>query len=238
MTDLIKLLLVEDDDKHFEDAQAEIARRKDNGARIEVDTARNLAQGLELLDGMYDAIISDIFFDSGLDETRTKEILQKLEKVLRPHLDKDFHGKWWDGKAYDLMNESINKWASGKTQAPLGVYLALQKTEKTPFVFCTNTHHHNVNNEPIHRYRLSSNLDMADRCDNYISPPMDNYVGKEHWPKLWSEAYQMAAIRIAESKIGVGRGFQVKGRKQAKKYNDFMKRLGIPLSGDFVEKAK
>ena len=65
----LDILLIEDDENHLADAQAEIQRRINAGEKINVDIARDLKQYYILTkDKSYDGIVSDIFFPSDRDE--------------------------------------------------------------------------------------------------------------------------------------------------------------------------
>ena len=156
---LEKILIVEDNPEHLEDA-----RRKMQGiVSVEVDYATNLNEALQYLsDNNYDGIISDVFFPISLKDIRDEEKIEEIYSIIKEpilrikELIPDFSEEDIEEEIFnweERFHPILNSWRYGEEIPPSGVYLLKQALkEDIPLVFCTSEFHHGERLEPIHQY--------------------------------------------------------------------------------------
>ncbi len=98
----MKILIVEDDSKHLQDAKAFFASQP-----IDVDYASTLFDAENRLgSGQYEGLISDIFFPTGGNEDYREEKTAILMKRIKPRIEhsREEAKKWGSFRTNDVWN--------------------------------------------------------------------------------------------------------------------------------------
>jgi hypothetical protein len=161
----LKILIIEDNDKHLADAKAEVKRRVDAGENIKVDFVRNLSQYWDRLkSSTYDGIVSDIFFPSS--ENPHDNLANNLawdtlgRKYCEVHRE-DY--RCGDKRREEMFKLVQDGWMDGKELPPTGVVIAEETAKSgTPIVLCTDTYHHGIKTQPVFEYAGKKGLIVVD----------------------------------------------------------------------------
>ena len=191
----LNILIVEDDPKHLADAKAEMQKRIEAGIKINVDYASVLADAIKnISETKYDGIKSDVFFPTGYQSKKDKEIKQEIAHILKESLSKGYCGEKLVNKALSYISTWENGSDDNKILAPIGVNLAEQVKDTTQFIFCTSTYHHGAKTQAVFEYARQNKIAMID------ANPQD--LDGEDSSKNWCKAYQTLIQNIIKEDLG------------------------------------
>jgi CheY-like chemotaxis protein len=182
-----KILLIEDDAKHIEDAKTVLV----NNIEVTVDFASTYLEAKKLMDeNKYAGIISDIFFPYAEETSYTlkgwslvarNECEQLLEEALAIVRSSD--DRRWITAAY--------KWMEGSEMHPTGVMIVDRAVNNIiPIVLCTDTYHHGNSTEPVNIWSRKHKVEIF---DGY--PKGNAYEGKVD-TKDWAGAIKRLLAEI------------------------------------------
>lgn len=187
MTNKINLLVIEDQEKHIEDARkyfSEPARSAIVEPRF-CDTLSK-AEG-EIASGRYHGVISDMFFPIGYDNPKRKEIINELERQLTPslrHLDEKY-------------KDAFRKWVTEESLPPSGVIAVISAINaELPVIINTAAHHHASAFEPINRWR-GAFQDIFKNSVGVIESGSYDHLETESESKKWNDAYFRISLGAA-----------------------------------------
>lgn len=188
----INLLIVEDNEKHLNDAENAVNSVNNSGvlsSYVIPDFASTKDSALEKLGAQrYHGVISDIFMPSNMSGV-TNEDRELCYKALE-----QFIGNF----EYDSRG-----WISGEDLPPLGVLVAEKSLEKhIPIVFCTDAYHHAYKLEPVCNYGWKNRISVVDSVTTReMENPREWVDGRSATRKNWDYA-----LKILGDKIGVFEG--------------------------------
>ncbi len=147
MSEITRILVVEDAPKHLQDAKAFFASQP-----IDVDYASTLFDAENLIkSGQYGGLISDIFFPTGGDEHYREEKITALIKRIKPRIEKSREEakKWGSvGDEWSVKREvafrHLERWM-GDVIPPCGLHLLdACLVLDMPIVLNTDRYHHDA----------------------------------------------------------------------------------------------
>jgi hypothetical protein len=161
----LNVLLIEDNEKHLADAQAEAQKRIASGEIAGVDIARHFEQCLDMASAKrYDGIISDIFFPSS--ERTMNGIASNIfwtvwgQEYCNNHRADYRCGDERREKMFKLVQDGF---MDGKELPPAGISVADYAMYKgVPIVLCTDTYHHGIKTQPVHEYAGRTGVTIID----------------------------------------------------------------------------
>ena len=155
------ILVIENNEKHLNDAKAEARVRKD---MVIVDFATTYEEVEKLVKSKsYDRIISDIFFP--FNNKKHKESLDGWNYLAKNKcflLLKEFgiiHGA-------ENVIEAASLWIDGFEMHPTGVMVVEMALElKIPIVLCMDIHRRILSAEPVKKFAEHKGVKVTDSCE-------------------------------------------------------------------------
>ncbi|MBS3146629.1 hypothetical protein J4471_02940 [Candidatus Woesearchaeota archaeon] len=196
----LEILIVDDDEKHLADAQAEINKRIISGAAINVTYAKNYSESsTQMSERRFDGIISDIFFPSGVEDDEF--LREQLYILLQEHIESqaEFHGYFacfadTEEKREEQvvllrkLRDSTIEWVCGRSLAPYGLLVAqIAHETKIPVVLCTSGHHHGSKIAPVAEAVKKYRVYVIDRI---INDEKDYLNFEKESEKNWTKAIE------------------------------------------------
>lgn len=203
----LEILVVEDDEKHLSDAQAEINKRIASGVAINATYVTNYQEAKkQMSERKFDGIISDIFFPSGME--KDESLRQEAYALLAGSIERQIEGNVRDIEETNFsytresqireqkriredclakLREVTSEWMEGNSLAPYGALIAQIATKmKIPTVLCTSGHHHGAKYSPVVNAVIGTfKVSVIDR----IITDQDDYMNFEkESQKNWPEA--------------------------------------------------
>lgn len=188
----MKILIIEDEAKHIEDAKVAVAKNSE----INADFAKTFDEAKKLMEeNSYDGIISDIFFPrnekkeisnapigwSGVIRSKCYDLLENFGVNYGKNCS-DFGKK---------VVEAADEWMQCRTMHPTGVAIAdMALKSKVPVVMCTDTYHHGYKTQPICSWAGKNEVAVFDAY-----PKSDEYTASAS-EKNWTEAIERLSIEI------------------------------------------
>ena len=167
----LEILIVEDKKNHLADAKEFFSERENI---VNVAYATNLQEAENQLNQTnYGAVISDIFFPTGLNkkenQIKVNGLYQRLKEVINELKE--------EASNYLGYVNAPKEWLEGRTEAPCGIYVVEKaKEKKIPVVFNTDAFHHSDFLESVFRWAKLNEIGFVD-------------VMGEGNPKEWKKAY-------------------------------------------------
>jgi len=178
----LEILVVEDNEKHMEDAKAEMSKRIEAGEDLTVNYATSYAEAIQALQSKhYDGVITDIFMPSSEGKVEDRHRLECYSVLPKKILENQ-----------EYSRAALN-WKEGTELPPLGALVAEKAMEQSvPLVFCTDTYHHGKKTEPVVVYARSKMIPFID----------DNHAKEGHAEhKKWDFAVDVMKATIEISKM-------------------------------------
>lgn len=184
----LKLLIVEDNERHLSDAKEEMQRRIDAGTRVQPFYASDLKSAMDIINGNgqglcnLDGVISDVFYPTGLNEGEDRDIREKLEGMFLP--------VW----THQLdISRDIKSWSRGSEIPPSGAYLAFDLIGgNIPVVLCTDGWHHGKKTQPVYSWAQENNVGFVDNNRSEDFP-----AKKKYWTESYGRLLNMVAQKVA-----------------------------------------
>ena len=215
MTKQLRILVIEDNEKHLVDVRKATDKAQAVGLIDKADIATTYEEAIALLDvHQYDGIISDIFFpydnhtlEFGGPVGWCKIVAMQCRDLLNEYYFKDTDPAY--SKNY---LEPVQEWVDGYTMHPTGIIICQAAIERgLPIVMCTDTYHHGFGTEPINVYlrelknKIGHSIEMVDACSRSYG---DIYVGANTDHKNWEKAI-VYLIPEMEGLVSNEDGFEV-----------------------------
>jgi hypothetical protein len=190
MTKQLDILLIEDNEKHLADAQAEAQKRIAAGEIGNVDFSGVYEQVLDMIKAKrYDGIITDIFFPGDTSEGISGKMPAGWSSAWRSEcyrLLKDFGVNYSIGRR-DEFSEKIVKaadeWMDSRSMHPSGVLVVEKALEAgIPIVMCTDTYHHGYSTQPVFVWAGSKGVRIVDSHGKY-----EGNASFKDWSRAFSE---------------------------------------------------
>lgn len=169
----LKLLIVEDKERHLVDAKAYFSSLEQNGL-VNPVYASTLVEAERHYKKRLDGIISDIFFPIGADPKVTEERIEGLAWRLSGYKD---------GSPTFVGEETDHP--------PAGVYVIEHAMKKgIPAVLITDAYHHGPRVEPVNSWVDEQGLPKIVDNDNV-----------KDMPKHWRTAYAAVVIELCKERL-------------------------------------
>ncbi|MDD9953520.1 MAG: hypothetical protein OXR66_04230 [Candidatus Woesearchaeota archaeon] len=253
----IDVLLVEDEQKHIEDATTYFGQSP--GARVNLTVSRTLVEAENRLEEReFDGIVSDVFFPEG---ERTDEATREpWERLIERNYDvtSPIAGllirriPFVSRLCYAVLRQSIESpytspsrrgyaldWVYRRREPPTGLLLAEYAiANNIPLVLCTDTHGHSDATQFISDYRDH----MEERRNEHVS-----VIGTEVYDtsgridynakaltKEWGKAHKWLVFSVAMKQCGVSLTEYDDSRKEQPKVRERFEQLaGVPFGSLF-----
>jgi len=178
----MKLLVIEDDPKHLEDAKNALKEHSDIETEF-VSTLKDFEEATK--NNHYDGIISDIFFpfDENEEEGKPKgwsynAMIACLELLVGNGVNYGDHFQLNDFTRNVV--EASDRWVDGLAMHPSGVVVVKNAKEKNiPIVLCTDTYHHGYVTQPVATFASKMDVPLIDSYEGGY----ENSAPQKDWKK-------------------------------------------------------
>jgi hypothetical protein len=215
----LRLLIVEDNMKHLEDAKTEMQRRIEAGTKFEPFYASTLRDARAIVEEAFksprhiDGVITDIFYPTGIEDDRN--IRFSLKEMFR---------SWENNYRAPRIWQEVLRWSEGTSMPPSGAYLASElRGKNVPVVLCTDGWHHGDAIQSAYSWASENEIGFVDnnKSDERLTDK-----------KYWGEAYCKLINQIARKVVRFPKEYAEINRKMKDTHDSFVR--AFCLNRDFA----